>query len=579
MLELKGIAASPGIAIGKAFFLDKEDFAIKRYTVPKAGIKQEFSRLDAALRDSRKELNELREKMVRSIGLKNARIFEAHLLLLGDPIFIDKIRRTIKASRCNVEAAVWEATEEITDSFLRSKDQFLQERAADIHDVGRRILHKLLGREREILADLKEETIVVAADLAPSDTAQMRREKVIAFVTDMGGRTSHTAIMARSLEIPAVVGLKDITQKADPGDIIVVDGNTGTVLVNPGEDVLLRYKQDREKFIEISTGLSQLREQPAITVDGHRVSLMANIEVPEEVGSALQYGAEGIGLYRTEFLFLNRNDLPDEEEQFEAYRNVARLMDPRPVTIRTLDLGGDKFLSQLNLSQEINPSLGFRGIRLCLELADIFRVQLRAILRASAFGNLKIMYPLISGMDELRRANRILDSVREELSSQGVEFNRGLEVGVMIEVPSAVMIADLLAKEAKFFSIGTNDLIQYALGIDRVNEKIAYLYEPLHPAVLRLVQRVIAGGHNAGIKVSMCGEMAGDPFFVPLLVGMGLDEFSMGPFSIPAVKQVINNTKLSEAKIIAEKAMNFSTAGEVESFLKAAVLGVGASAP
>jgi len=567
MIELKGIAASPGIAIGKAFFLDKEDFAIKKHIIPELEIPKELSRLDAAIEESKKELLEIKDKMAKSIG-KYAGIFEAHLLLLEDPMFVDRIRELVKTQFLNIEYAVWSVSEEITSTFLNSGDSSLKERAIDVHDVSRRILRNLVGGERKVLAGLKEEVIVVAADLAPSDTAQMRREKVIAFVTDMGGRASHTAIMARSLEIPAVVGLKDITQKSEPGDLLIVDGNSGIVIVNPDSETITRYEEEKKRLEEWKRELLTLKETPAVTPDGHRVRLMANIEVPEEVESSIQYGAEGIGLYRTEFLYLNRQDLPGEEEQFNAYKYVAGVMNPHPVIIRTLDLGGDKFLSTLSLPPEINPSLGCRGIRLCLEREDIFRVQLRAILRASVYGNLKIMYPLVSGVGEIKRANQILESVKKELISQRIDFNADIEVGVMIEVPSAAMIADILAREAKFFSIGTNDLIQYALGIDRVNEKIAYLYEPLHPAVLRLIKMVIDSAHSAGIQIGMCGEMAADPLFAPVLLGMGLDEFSMGPISIPAIKKVIRQTKLLDAKELAEKVMNFSSATEIENYLK-----------
>jgi len=567
MIELKGIAASPGIAIGKAFFLDKEDFAIKKHIIPELEIPKELSRLDAAIEESKKELLEIKDKMAKSIG-KYAGIFEAHLLLLEDPMFVDRIRELVKTQFLNIEYAVWSVSEEITSTFLNSGDSSLKERAIDVHDVSRRILRNLVGGERKVLAGLKEEVIVVAADLAPSDTAQMRREKVIAFVTDMGGRASHTAIMARSLEIPAVVGLKDITQKSEPGDLLIVDGNSGIVIVNPDSETITRYEEEKKRLEEWKRELLTLKETPAVTPDGHRVRLMANIEVPEEVESSIQYGAEGIGLYRTEFLYLNRQDLPGEEEQFNAYKYVAGVMNPHPVIIRTLDLGGDKFLSTLSLPPEINPSLGCRGIRLCLEREDIFRVQLRAILRASVYGNLKIMYPLVSGVGEIKRANQILESVKKELISQRIDFNADIEVGVMIEVPSAAMIADILAREAKFFSIGTNDLIQYALGIDRVNEKVAYLYEPLHPAVLRLIKMVIDSAHSAGIQIGMCGEMAADPLFAPVLLGMGLDEFSMGPISIPAIKKVIRQTKLLDAKELAEKVMNFSSATEIENYLK-----------
>ena len=568
MIELKGIAASPGMAIGRTFFLDKEEFAIKKHKIDKKNIDAEIFRFNEAVDKSRFELVEIKKKIVESIGHKNAKIFDAHILVLNDPLFIEKIHNRIKTELLNVEYAVWITTEELSNAFIQSGDSLVSERASDIHDVGRRILRNLLGNEREILASLQEEVIVAAADLAPSDTAQMRKEKVIGFVTDMGGRTSHVAIMARSLEIPAVVGLKEITEKVEPGDLLIVDGNSGTVIVNPENDVLKKYEKEKKKIRVVASELIKLKDVMVRTVDGHEVRLMANIEGPEEIESAINHGAEGVGLYRTEFLYLNRSDLPTEQEQFEAYKYVVYLMKPHPVTIRTLDLGGDKFLSHLNLSPEINPSLGCRGIRLCLNRPDIFKIHLRAILRASIFGNLKIMYPLISGIEELKRANQILEEVKQELTSKGTEFNRDVEVGIMIEVPSAAIIADLLAKETKFFSIGTNDLIQYSLAIDRVNEKIAYLYEPLHPSVLRLIKGVIDTAHNAGIEIGMCGEMASDPLFIPVLLGMGLDEFSMGSISVPVIKEIVRNISLVEAKGLAEKVMNFSSAGEIEEFLR-----------
>lgn len=567
MLELKGISASPGIAIGRAFFLDKEEFAIKKHEIAKENIEDEILRFNESLNKSHKEILEIKEKINQSIGIKHARIFEAHLLLLSDPLFVDKVREKIEKEFLSSEYAVWIVTEELSSAFVNSGDSLLAERAIDIHDVGRRVLRNLLGREREILAKIQEEVIVVAADLSPSDTAQMRKEKVIAFVTEMGGRTSHTAIMARSLEIPAVVGLKDVTEKVEPGDLLIVDGNSGLLFINPNEKILKNYKEEKEKFIVLKENLIKLKDVVSETLDGYRVKLFANIEVPEEVEGALQHGAEGIGLYRTEFLYLNRSDLPSEEEQFNAYSYVANLMRPYPVIIRTLDLGGDKFLSQLNLPSEINPSLGCRGIRLCLERVDIFKTQLRAILRANKFGNLKIMYPLISGIEELKRANEVIEEVKDELDSRGIEFNKDIETGIMIEIPSAAMISDFLAKESRFFSIGTNDLIQYSLAIDRVNEKIAYLYEPLHPGILRLIKQVIDTAHNAGIRVGMCGEMAGDPLLIPILLGMGLDEFSMGPVSIPTIKEIIRNTSIAKARELAKNVMNFSSAQEIEEFL------------
>jgi phosphoenolpyruvate-protein phosphotransferase (PTS system enzyme I) len=568
MIELKGIAASPGIAIGRTFFLDKEEFAVKKHEIDKNDVKSEIARLDEAIDKSRLELIEIKKRITGSVGRKNAKIFDAHLLLFKDPLFIGKIHNRIRKELLGAEYSVWITTEELSKIFLQSGDSLVSERAVDIHDVSRRVLRNLLGRARKILASLEEEVVVVAADLAPSDTAQMRKERVTAFVTDMGGRTSHVAIMARSLEIPAVVGLKEITERVEPGDLLIVDGDTGTVIVNPSGEVLSRYEEEKKEISILKKELTKLKDVSARTIDGCEIKLLANIEVPEEAESAIQHGAQGVGLYRTEFLYLNRYDLPGEEEQFEAYKHVASLMKSYPVIIRTLDLGGDKFLSHFNLAPEINPSLGCRGIRLCLERTDIFKVHLRAILRASVFGNLKIMYPLISGIEELRRANQILEEVKQELVSGGIDFNRNMDVGIMVEVPSAAITSDLLAKECKFFSLGTNDLIQYSLAIDRVNEKIAYLYEPLHPGVLRLIKGVIDTAHSAGINIGMCGEMAGDPLFIKVLIGMGLNEFSMSSISIPTIKEIIRNISLAEAKELTLKVMSFSSAEEIENFLK-----------
>lgn len=568
MIQLKGIPASPGIAVGKAFFLDKEEFSIKKHSIDKESVESELLRFDEAVNKSNLELNQVKQKISDSMGTKDARIFEAHLLLLKDPVFVEKIKENVKNNLINIEYAVWQATEDLSAFFRNSEDVVLAERAADIYDVGRRILRNLLGKEREILANLKEEVIVIASDLAPSDTAEMRKEKVIGFVTDMGGRTSHVAIMARSLAIPAIVGLKEVTQRVEPDDLIIVDGIQGIVIINPSEEILEKYRQEKEKITIVENELIKLKDVSAKTIDQREITIFANIEVPEEVETAVKYGAQGIGLYRTEFLFLNRKSLPTEEEQFRAYKHVAQIMSPNPVVIRTLDLGGDKFLSQLNVSSEINPSLGCRGIRLCLQNPEIFKVQLRAILRASVFGKLKIMYPLISGIEELRSANTILKEVKEELLSKGIEINKDIEVGSMIEVPSAAITADIIAKESKFFSIGTNDLIQYSLAIDRVNEKIAYLYEPLHPGILRLIKMIVEAADKAGIKVAMCGEMAGDPFFLPILIGLGLKELSMGPISVPKIKDMVINASYEKSKILTEKIMKLASAKEIEEYLQ-----------
>ncbi len=472
------------------------------------------------------------------------------VLLNCEAIFNDVLRRHLRA-------------------FARTEDEYLRDRATDI-DVGRkRILRNLLGRHPAVLEQLKEPVVVIAHDLSPSETALMHKRNVLAFVTDIGGRTGHTAIMAKSLAIPAVVGLEIATKRIKKDELIVVDGTRGEVVINPDPETIRRYEVEQRRIQEVNRQLRQLKDLPAETLDGRRVVLSANIELPDEIPSVIAHGAAGIGLYRTEFFYLNRTDFPSEEEQFLAYRAVAEQLKPQPVIIRTVDLGGDKFLSPLELPSEMNPFMGWRGIRFCLARPDIFRIQLRAILRASHYGSLKLMYPMISGIEELRRANEILATVREELTREGTPFAQDMEVGAMIEVPSAALTCDLLAKEVRFFSIGTNDLIQYALAVDRVNEKIAYLYEPTHPGVLRLVKQIIEAGHQAGLWVGMCGEMAGEPTSALLLLGMGLDEFSVSPIQAPIIKKVIRSVEYSFAQSIAQQASALKTGKEVEDFLVA----------
>ena len=424
----------------------------------------------------------------------------------------------------------------------------------------------MVGGKQLSLTNLKEKVIIIAYDLSPSDTAVMHKKNVIGFATDIGGRTSHTAIMAKSLEIPAVVGLERVTSVVRNGKTVIVDGNRGLFIAEPSKRTLDRYTAQKKRYEKLEKELSTLKNLPCETLDGHRVELSANIELPEEVPSVLKHGADGIGLYRSEYLYINRVDLPNEEDQFRAYKEVARKMGSRRVIIRTLDIGGDKFLSQLEIPREMNPFMGWRAIRFCLARPEIFKMQLRAILRASTFGNLKIMYPMISGVEEIRQANAILEEVKSDLKKRKIPFDRNIEVGAMIEIPSAALTSDILAKEVDFFSIGTNDLIQYALAVDRVNEKIAYLYEPAHPAVLRLIRDVIHNGHKNGIWVGMCGEMAGDPALVLILLGMGLDEFSTSPILLPEIKKIIRAFTLKEAKKMAEKALTFGTGKEIAQF-------------
>lgn len=565
---IKGIAASPGIAIGKAYVLRQEDTPVPKREIRESDVPSEIVRFEEALIKTRSDILETQKKISTEIGESYGEIFTAHRMVLEDRAMIEEVISKLKKEQLCVEYIFSEVLKKYTEVFSRIDDEYLKERVSDIHDVGRRLLRNLLGKEREILSELKEEVIVVAHDLSPSDTAMMHKERVIAFVTDIGGRTSHTAIMARSLEIPAVVGLEVVTRTVKNGDLLIVDGNHGVIGVNPDSSVLNEYKKEKEAFKEFEKGLLKLKDLPSQTLDGHVIELAANIELPEEIPSVLAHGANGIGLFRTEFFYLNRKDLPTEDEQYEAYKYVASQASPNHVIIRTLDLGGDKFISHLDFPIEMNPFLGWRAIRFCLAKPDIFKMQLRAILRASIHGNLKVMYPMISGVEELREANGILNEVREDLRSKGVPFAEKMEVGAMIEIPSAAMVCDILAHEVDFFSIGTNDLIQYSLAVDRINEKVAYLYEPTHPAILRLIKRIIEAGHTAGKWVGMCGEMVSEPHMALLLLGLGLDEFSISPVAIPQVKDVVRSVYLSQAKDIAREALNLKTGKEVDIFLR-----------
>lgn len=565
---LKGIPASPGITVGKAHLLDSEDLTISKRQIAEKDLPDEINRFQDALIKTRNEILKIKEKISRDMGVEHGEIFSAHLLVLEDTMLIEEVISKMKREKIGVEYAFLEVLRKYIKTFSKMDDEYLKERISDINDVGKRILRNLLGAKQISLTDLKEKVIIIAYDLSPSDTAVMHKKNVIGFATDIGGRTSHTAIMAKSLEIPAVVGLEKITKIVQNGDTILIDGNRGVIIAAPQKKTLERYDAEKKKYKEQELELATLKNLPCQTLDGHKIELSANIELPEEIPSVIKHGAEGIGLYRSEFFYINRAGLPSEEEQFKAYKEVAKKMAPKPVIIRTLDLGGDKFLSQLEIPREMNPFMGWRAIRFCLARPDIFKIQLRAILRASAFGNLKIMYPMISGIEELRQANTILEEVKEEFKKERIKYEKEIPVGAMIEIPSAAMTSDILAKEVDFFSIGTNDLIQYALAVDRVNEKIAYLYEPAHPAVLRLIKNVIDNGHKEGIWVGMCGEMAGDPALAVILLGLGLDEFSSSPILLPEIKKIIRAFKLSDAKEIAEKALTLDTGKEIEEYAR-----------
>ncbi len=568
MRTLQGIPASPGIAIGKAFvFLDDEEPMIPRYSVTERELDGEWERFIVAVGKAKYDVTMMRDRATKEMGQEHAAIFDAHLLMLDDPEVHETIEASLRKTLLNIEWIVHLYEQAIVKQLESLADPALQERTVDVHDITRRILNHLMMRERFSLADLETDGVLVARNLLPSDMISMNRAKVKAIVMDAGGKTSHTAILARAFEIPAVLGLGGVARSIKSGETLVVDGNTGDVRVDPDAQTMERYEKVKERIAERDEGLASIASLPARTTDGRVVLIKANIEVPEETESALRHGASGVGLFRSEFLFLQAGPPPTEESQFAAYRQVLEAMGDKPVTIRTLDVGGDKIMPTLALEEEKNPLLGWRAIRYCLSDNDLFQNQLRAILRASAFGDARIMFPMISGPGELEDAIAALDEAKAVCRKRGQKFREDIPVGIMIEVPSAAMIADILAKKVAFFSIGTNDLIQYTIAVDRGNEKVAYLHEPFHPAVLRLIKKVIDDGHAAGIPVSMCGEMASDPFAAVVLLGLGLDEFSMSSVSVPDVKRTIRSIGYAEAVLVANEALKLSSHKETEAFL------------
>ncbi|HEU5123595.1 MAG TPA: phosphoenolpyruvate--protein phosphotransferase [Verrucomicrobiae bacterium] len=560
----RGIPVSAGVCRGKILVLGKTQHSIARRNLTESQSPEEVSRLERALIQTRHEIVEVQRRVSEAMGASEGSIFDAHLLVLEDRTLIDEVVRMINAQKVNAEFAFHTVAERYATTLAAIEDDYLRERATDMRDVTTRVLNNLLGQQDQTdLRHLSEPCIVISHDLTPSVTAQMDRSKVIGFATDIGSKTSHTAIMARSLRIPAVVGLKGASERLETGQYALLDGFNGIVIINPTDQTLFEYGQLIRKQVTLQEKLRDILLKPAVTLDGHRIFLSANIEQPSDADSVIANGAEGVGLFRTEYLFINRDSLPTEEEQYEAYRKVAEALKPHPVVMRTFDLGGDKFLSSLQVPTEMNPFLGWRAIRFCLQERDVFRGQLRAILRASAHGNIKMMYPMICGLDELNQANALVEEYKAELRREGVAFDEHLEIGAMIEIPSAALIADSLAKRLKFFSIGTNDLIQYTLAVDRMNEKIAHLYEPTHPAIVRLIKATVDAARRNKILVSICGEMAGDPVLTPLLLGLGIDELSVAPPIVPQIKFMIRRLKLSEAQALAEFALNSESGSEI----------------
>ncbi|WP_182004126.1 phosphoenolpyruvate--protein phosphotransferase [Priestia aryabhattai] len=564
--EIQGIAASSGIAIAKAFRLENPELTVEKKSVTE--VEAEVARLEAALEKSKSELEIIREHARKELGDDKAEIFEAHLLVLSDPELINPIKDKITNENVNAEHALDEVAAMFINMFESMDNEYMKERAADIRDVTKRVLAHLLGVNVSNPSLISEEVVIIAEDLTPSDTAQLNRKFVKGFTTDIGGRTSHSAIMARSMEIPAVVGTKTVMEDIQNGVLVIVDGLDGEVIVEPSEETVKAYEKKAAEYAEQKAEWAKLVNEKTVSADDHHVELAANIGTPEDVKGVLENGGEGVGLYRTEFLYMGREELPTEEEQFTSYKTVLERMEGKPVVVRTLDIGGDKELPYLNLPKEMNPFLGFRAIRLCLEMQDMFRTQLRALLRASVYGNLKIMFPMIATVDEFRQAKAILLEEKAKLQQEGVQVSEDIEVGMMVEIPSSAVIADLFAKEVDFFSIGTNDLIQYTLAADRMNERVSYLYQPYNPAILRLVNMVIKAAHKEGKWVGMCGEMAGDEIAIPILLGLGLDEFSMSATSILKARSQIRQLSKADIEPHLDTILSMSSTEEVIEFVK-----------
>jgi len=564
----KGVGVSPGIAIGRAVIVEKRIAAVYRIPIRDDEVEPEISRFKQSLARTRDELLDLKQKVSRSMGDEYAQIFEAHAMIVGDASFADRVAQKIEDEQVNAEWALAEVQEELQARFASFEDDYLRERVADVKDVAERVLVNLQGIAHHDLSEIEHDVIIIADDLTPSDTVHFNRRPIVGFATEAGGRTSHTSIIAKSLFMPAVIGVPRLSKIVDNDELVIVDGYEGTIVVNPTPAMVQEYQSRVSRHEEAELRLLENRTLEAITKDHHKISLQANIELVEELDDARKYGAEGIGLYRSEFLYISTSpDLPTEEEHYNVYRKLAEAVAPNWCIIRTFDLGGKKLAREIMGSKEDNPVLGLRALRLCMQHRDMFKTQLRALLRASAHGKIKIMFPLVSGVQELRQVKTLVREIRLELDAEGIPHNKDLKIGIMIEVPSAAVIADMLATEADFFAIGTNDLIQYALAIDRGNENVSYLYEPLHPGILRLVKGVIDAGKRAGIPVEMCGEMASDPIYAIVLLGLGLEIFSMNPSSIPIIKNVVRSVRYKDCRRIAEIALQKKTAQEIEEFV------------
>jgi phosphotransferase system enzyme I (PtsI) len=559
----RGIGVSDGIAFAKAYLLERERLTIPHRVIPENQVDEEIERFREALDKAKELLEQIREGMTSEEAREPAFIIDAHLMMLEDDLLVDGTISLIQKEHINAEWALRRRINTLVSTFANMKDPYLRERGRDVEQVAERVIRELVGKSADFLGDIHEPVVIVAHELTPAETAHMAFEKILGFATDIGTQTSHAAIVAKSIRLPAVVGLKNITRQINHGDTLILDGHSGLVIINPSPETTQRYESRRKWLADLRLVLKNYKDLPSETADGHPVQLGANLEILHEIQFLEDSGAQGVGLYRTEYLYLERTDLPTEEEHYQSYKQLVEKTDPEGATIRTLDLGGDKFKSTLSLANEINPAMGLRAIRLCLNRPDLFKTQLRAILRASAHGKTRIMFPMISGYQEFRDAKRLLYEAAEELDKEGASFDRDIEVGAMIEVPSAVFIADELAKVCNFFSIGTNDLIQYSLAIDRINEYVSYLYQPLHPAMLRIIRQVVQAGHDSKIPVYMCGAMAGEPLYLPVLIGLGLDELSMPMGAILRVKRILRRIAKSDAEELIDELFTYNTAQQI----------------